>query len=329
MKKEYFVLFFFLFIFIIKGKAQGWGGSYERKSFFNLGLLGICSINGEYNEETTNNVSISLFHGSSKNVYGFALAPFNYIESSMHGLQIGISNGAMNKVRGVQIGFANGTANLKGVQVGVMNMIHSVSGGVQIGFGNYRKSDGLQIGVVNIADHNDYPIGIINIIKDGHMNVGMSVDDMSNLIMTFRSGSRYMYGVAGVGYSFASSLNQWIVEGGIGVHLRISAGLRLDTEITAASIGKVYIYVGDTEEAEWRAKDYDYKNAFRASVRFLPVYRFGKHIEVFGGPSLNYLQSQCMDNERIFPSNYIWRKFSPYSLKQMHWGWTAGIQYRF
>jgi len=328
MKKEYLLTFFFLFIFMVKGHSQDWGGQYERKRFFNLGLIGIWSTNGEYTNETTNNISISLIHGSSKNVYGFCLAPFSYIESSIHGLQVGLSNGAA-KVRGMQIGFANGTGDLKGMQIGGFNFIEDGSGGIQLGFGNYRKSGGLQIGIVNIADHNDYPIGIINIIKEGHMNLGMSIDEMSNLMVTFRSGGKYMYGVAGVGYSFASSLNQFIFEGGIGAHVYISDRLRIDTEIVAASIGKLYMYTGDSEEAERKAKDYDYKHAFRASIRFLPTYRFGKHIEVFGGPSLNYLQSQCLENEKIFPSNYMWRNFSSTSLTQMHWGWTAGVQYKF
>lgn len=328
MRKTNVLIISFLFAFVLQNKAQVQDSIYEPKSFINLGLLGILCTNSEDTQETTNNISISLFHGSNKNVYGFVLAPINFIESSMYGLQIGLSNLATKEVRGIQIGFANGTQNLKGMQIGGLNATEQQSHGVQLGFFNMQKSGGLQIGMVNVADHNNYPIGIVNIIKDGDMNAGMTIDEMSIFTTNFRSGGRCLYGIAGIGYSFASSLNQVVFEGGLGAHLHISDRFRIDTEIAVTHLSKVYSYFGDPEEAEERTKDYDFKTAFRLSVRLIPSIRLGKHIEIFGGPTINYLQSQCMENEKIFPSHYMWRKFTSTSLKQAHWGWIAGIQYK-
>lgn len=314
---------------ILSSSAQEQDSIDSPRAFLNLGFAGIWCTNGEKTDETTNNISLSLIHGYSYNVYGFMLAPFATVRKSMHGLQTGMINLASD-MKGVQAGFGNNADKLRGIQIGGFNGINQESGGLQIGLANSRKSGGIQIGLVNMAEHNNYPIGLINIIKDGDMYAGIMTDEMSNFTATFRSGGRYLYGIAGFGHSFASSLNQWILEGGIGIHTPIFNRLRIDTEISAALITKFYgrIYFGDQEEAERKAEEYNYKTATKYSFRIMPTYRFGKRIEVFGGPSLNYLQSHCMENERIFPSNYMWRKFTSSSLKQVYWGWTAGVQYK-
>ncbi|MFT3994116.1 MAG: hypothetical protein QM660_07400 [Dysgonomonas sp.] len=328
IRKICILLLPFLFVFVLQNSAQEHDSIYRQKSFINFGLFGGLCTNGKKTIETTNNISLSLLHGSNRNVYGFAFAPFNYIESSMYGLQIGFNNAAFEEVRGIQIGFGNGTKNLKGTQIGGFNLTEE-SHGIQLGFLNIQKSGGLQIGMINISHHNNYPIGFINIIKDGNMNAGMTIDEMSLVTTNFRSGGRYLYGIAGIGYSFASSLNHVVLEGGIGTHLHISDKFRIDTEISATHISKVYSYMGSSEEAKETARNYDYKTASRFSLRLVPSARFGNHIEVSGGPTLNYLQSQCMDNKKIFPSHYMWRKFTKTSLRQVHWGWITGVQYKF
>ncbi|MFV0420064.1 MAG: LA_2272 family surface repeat-containing protein [Dysgonomonas sp.] len=328
MRKIYALIFSILFVFALPNKAQVRDSIDVPKSFFNLGLLGIWCTNGEDTNETMNNLSISPIHSMVGYLKGFSIAPFNHVSHNMEGLQIGLINSVNKEVRGVQIGFTNGTTVMNGMQIGGINFSEEELNGVQIGFANINKKGGMQIGVFNTADHNNYPIGIVNIIKDGDMNAGLTIDEMSLLTTNFRSGGRYLYGIAGVGYSFASSLNQMVFEGGLGAHLHISDRFRIDTEIAATHLSKVYSYFGDPEEAEERTKDYDFKTAFRLSVRLLPSIRFGKHIEIFGGPTINYLQSQCMENEKIFPSHYMWRKFTSTSLKQAHWGWIAGIQYK-
>lgn len=321
------ILTAFILVLSIQLKCQT---SYERvpqKKFFNLGLIGIVSTNGENTDITTNNISLSLTFNNSQHIYGFSFAPFNHVNSQMYGLQLGLLNGA-SETKGMQLGFTNGTEKLQGIQIGYINFINKESGGVQLGVMNSRKSSGLQVGLLNIADNNDYPIGFVNIIKNGSMHAGTTIDDMSFLTAAFRSGGRYLYGLAGIGYSFASSLNQFLAEGGIGVHRPVTSRFRIDTEVSATYISKTYMYMGDPDKAKEKANGYNYKTAFRLSARMMPTYRMGRHIELFGGPSINYLQSQCMENERIFPAHYVWRKFTPTSLKQIHWGWTAGVQYK-
>ncbi|SHF33142.1 hypothetical protein [Dysgonomonas macrotermitis] len=329
MKRTVTLSLLILFAGINKGIAQKQDSINEPKSFVNLGFIGYWSTNGDDTDKTTNNISIALIYADIYRVNGLSISPFSKIEK-MNGLQLGVSQGAA-EMNGVQIGVGNGAGRLKGIQIGMFNVIGEKSGGVQLGLVNSRKSGGLQIGFVNLADENDYPIGLVNIIKNGDMYVGLMTDEMSSATATFRSGGKYLYGIAGFGHNFASSLNHWILEGGIGVHVPVIPNrLRIDSEITATLITKFYgrIHWGDPEEAEKKAEEYNYKEASRYTVRILPTYRFGKRIELFGGPSLNYLQSHCMENTKIFPSNYMWRKFTSSSLKQIYWGWTIGVQYK-
>ena len=325
MKKQILLLLLFTLLGT-KSRAQENDSVPQLKKFGNLGFIGILSTNGYYEGEMTNNVSLALFHGQTEHLRGFSLAPFNAV-GTMHGLQIGVSNGA-EEARGIQIGLNNGANKLRGVQLGMINFVNEQPGGVQVGLVNVAKRNGLQIGLANVADHNDFPIGFVNIIKDGEMRVGLSTDEMSSGVALFRSGGKYLYGVAGAGYSFASSNSHVIFEGGIGAHMVSYQNFRLDSELTIANFSKTYVYIGDPDKAEEKAKDHDFKTANRLSFRLLPSVRMGRHIELIGGPSINYLWTRTMDNERMFPSQYIWRDFGTKYLKQVHWGWHMSVSYR-
>lgn len=162
----------------------------DKKRFLNLSVIGPISLNGYDQFETSNNLSIGLIHTGAKNVSGFALATFNYVDSIMEGLELGAFNYGRN-LSGVQLGGFNTASNVNGLQLGGMNRTEILSG-LQIGIGNEADEiRGLQIGLINISKDNDYPIGLINIVKDGDMNAGVYTDEMSNVIATFRSGGRY------------------------------------------------------------------------------------------------------------------------------------------
>lgn len=336
MKYRFFLIILFSVWFSI-GWAQDTIPSGDiNKSFLNLSIIGVISTNGEYFNEKTNNVSLGLFYAGAKNVYGFSLAPFNYIESSMHGVQLGLVN-SVDEAKGLQLGFANGAQHLYGLQLGFINVTASLKG-MQLGFVNSFKggqkariSNGLQIEIFNIADYNDYPIGFVNIIKDGEMHVGMQTDEMSSVVTTFRSGGRYLYGVIGVGANFSSSIHHLVLEGGVGAHLNLAKQFRIDTEIVLTDFsvpmaGKVR---ESEEEFEERKKEHDFRQGFRASIRILPNIRIGQHFEIFGGAAINYLHSNNVKNEKIFPSQYWWRNFDSSCFKQVHLGWVFGMQYRF
>ncbi len=242
-----------------------------------------------------------------------------------NGIQIGAANGT-HTLNGLQIGMANGAGNMKGLQIGMMNFADTVKG-LQIGIFNERKSGGVQIGIMNLADHNDWPIGIVNLIKDGDKKIGISVDEIASTIISYRSGGRYLYGVVGLGYNFKSDHHHMVIETGLGGHIHLSERFRIDNEVTWTALSVSDIKNGWKDEDE--KDDHNFRLLYKASYRLLPVFKCSERIEIFGGPTINYMWSRHLDNRHIFPSKHLWRDFSDKTLKQVHLGGIIGVQYIF
>lgn len=252
------------------------------------------------------------------------------------GAQVGGFNQAYGSMSGVQLGFMNGAVKSKGLQIGAGNLADTVTG-VQIGAINCNAEiSGLQIGVVNISNNNKYPIGLINIIKDGELNLALTFDDMQNMVASFRSGGRYLYGIVGFGYNLYSPQAHFVFEGGLGAHILFSDRFRIDTEIIASTLTKIRtsIKFGEQSEEEKEREEeiyrnYDFKTIYRFAYRILPSYKINDRFNIFAGPTLNYLQTSKMDNRKIFPSHSLWKDYNDKTLKQLHIGWMMGVGYTF
>jgi hypothetical protein len=258
---------------------------------------------------------------------GVQIAPFNGAEK-MRGVQIGVNNYSTN-MKGIQIGFGNHSADMNGIQIGFFNETDKSQTlkGLQIGIANVAKG-GFQVGLVNISENNQYSLGLVNIIKNGEMNVGLAYDEIGNVIAQFRSGSRYLYGIVGLGYNTKSSANHIVLQGGIGAHLNFSSKFKVNAEISIKGVSRTFIYIGrDEEKYEKKRKEFDFKALTGYSLGFFPSYKFSQKIELFGGPTLNYLQTKTLDNRYLFPSNYIWQDFNSISLKQLYVGYSVGLKY--
>jgi len=309
----------------------------------------------------THNLTLNLLIGYTNNQYGLVIGTLgNIVENNAYGVQvaglvncvkkqgkglavawgwntyeshIGVQIAGFNyarKMRGIQIGFTNNSVDMQGVQIGFINGADAVQTlkGIQIGFLNMRQSSGFQIGLCNISENNQYPLGLVNIVKNGELNVGVTYDEIGNVTAQFRSGSRYLYGIVGLGYNAKSSSNYFVLQGGIGVHLNFSSKFRIDTELSIKGLGRTFIYVGkDEEEYERRKKEFDFKTLTDYSLCIFPSLKFSDKIELFGGPTLNYLQTSTLDNKYLFPSQHIWRDFNSTSLKQLYVGYSVGLKY--
>ncbi len=308
----------------------------------------------------THNLTLNLLIGITKNQYGLVIGSLgNIVENNSYGVQIvGIGNYVKNQgiglavagvtnvyesyigvqiagfnhakqMKGVQIGFLNNTTDMQGVQIGFINGSEALQTikGTQVGFLNMSKS-GFQIGICNVSKSNQYPLGLVNIIKNGEMNLGLSYDEIGNVTAQFRSGSRYLYGIVGIGYNVKSSSNHFVLQGGIGTHLNFSSKFRVDTELSAKELGRTFVYFGnDDEEYERRKKEFDFKTITDYSLGIFPSFKFSDKIEFFGGPTLNYMQTNTLDNKYLFPSQYIRRNFNSISLKQLYIGYSVGLKY--
>ncbi len=192
--------------------------------------------------------------------------------------------------------------------------------GFQFGglFNKARNVNGIQFaGLLNIADHSDYSIGLVNIIKDGEMGVAVGYNEIGTVSLTFRSGGRVLYGILGLGYNHQveRSKDAMTAVGGFGAHIPIAPWLRINNELTIESI--------DTFSCEE-------SNTFRAGYALLPAFRIGRHFEIFGGPSLNYMQSEDPKMYDLFPSHSLWERERASGLRQqLHIGWQAGVQFLF
>lgn len=318
------------------------------KGGIHIGLVYPISNHGSQAQEYTNTFSFHAFGGVSQSEKAFTLSGFtNVITDNANGVQIGgfsnhikhaasgvqlagfvntygsgnglqaagFTNVAAYNVKGVQLsGFFNKAGQTKGVQLsGFSNIAKDVTGAQVSGFVNIaRKVKGVQLsGFVNIADSSDYPIGIINLIKHGEKTIGISADETQNALVSFRSGGRVLYGIIGAGYNFKNENEVYAVEAGLGAHIGLSPAFRINAEAATVTL---------TDFKE----DGSY---LKSSLRLLPAVRLYKGVELFAGPTFNYVYTNTTEGKALAP-HHMWEKSKDDYLHLFYVGIIGGIQYR-
>ncbi len=333
--------------------AQGDG---EYRSRVQVSLFPPMSTNGTRAAMYTNDFSFNILAGVSQNERAFALAGLtNIVRGDATGfLSAGLANivggqgravqfaGLTNLVGGDHVGaqfggLVNVARDVDGAQFGgLVNVACDVEGaqfaglanvagdvrGLQIGglFNVAKNVRGVQMaGLFNVARRSDYPIGIVNVIKEGEMGVAVGYNEIGTTSLTLRSGGRVLYGIIGLGYNHRAPRKEAAsIMGGYGAHINIVPWLRINNELTVESIG-IFSNHSDT---------------FKAGYALLPAFRPVRQIEIFGGPSINFMQSNVESMFDIFPDNYIRRREivrrdgTP-KMQQLFVGWQAGAQFIF
>lgn len=305
----------------------------NKQSTMHLGLVYPLSTHGASAKQYTNEFSFHALYGISGGEKSFILSGIGTsVFGNADGVQIaGIFNNIEGDAKGFSLGgIANIARNVNGTWIaGVVNTTHKAEGFQLAGIGNFsddvkgfqlagvvnkaNKVDGVQLaGLINMADSSDYPIGIINIIRNGEKNAGLQWDELQDLMATFRSGSRYTYGILGLGYNLKHSYIA--VEIGLGYHFNCSKRFRIDAEL-----------------AETKIIDPGYsKTVDRCSLRILPAFSFLSNLHVFAGPSMNFLNGNAAHYKDLFPSWSFAEKTTAKGVKsQWYVGYVAGVQYRF
>lgn len=314
----------------------------------NLGVFYPISTNGREARQYVNGLSLNLLVGVSGGETGVAAAGFsnvimgntscvavagfsNHISGNARGVQAaGFLNVIKGNATGVQAaGFINFTGGKGGVGVaGFGNVVRGDSSGVQAagfinvahnvhsqvaGFINVaKKVSGVQIaGLINIADSSEYPIGIINIIKNGEKEIGVSTDETLTTLVSFRSGTRKLYGIAGLGYNDKGNRQLAAWEAGVGAHLFTFEGLRLNAE---------GVMVGLT--------DFEHGYYQRESFRLLPAFRLTGHLEIFAGPSFNYAYCYKGQGKDLITHYLSSGNNSAGDFHGTYFGFTGGVQVR-
>ncbi|WP_229216379.1 hypothetical protein [Dyadobacter sp. 3J3] len=314
-----------------------------------IGLIYPISSNGLNAGEFTNKFSLHAISGISKNETGVAIAGVaTVIKENAKGVQIsGVANVIGESADGVQVagfmniirhnakglpvagflnlsesagpaqiaGFSNITReSVKGVQIaGFLNKSKDVNSQIS-GFVNLaKKVKGVQIaGLINIADSSDYPIALLNFIKNGEKSVGITVDETATTIASFRSGGRVLYGILGVGYNFKSgNKSLYGLEAGLGAHIPVAEKLRVNAELANLVL------------TDFKRGDY-----FKNTLRILPTFRLAENLEIFAGPSLNFVKYSRDKGDDLI-SHYLWKQRNTKDFTGLYLGFNVGVQYIF
>ncbi len=261
---------------------------------------------------------------------GFA----NLAQADVNGAQFsGFLNTAGGDVKGVQFaGFANVARNITGSQfagfsntaknvsssqlAGFVNVAQDVKGSQFAGFINVaKKVKGAQVaGFINIAETSDCPIGIINIIKNGEKSIAATIDESQTSMLTFRSGGKHLYGIIGVGYNFKNKDEVYAFEAGLGAHFFQTKHFRLNMELTQTMLESF-------KEGEY----------FKGTLRMLPAVKVAPWLELFGGPSINFVSANTVEGLALHPENeklvlHTWQNDWSDFRQSIHIGYQIGLQ---
>jgi len=318
------------------------------KDKINIGLIYPLSSNWKDAPNDTNKFSLNLIAGVSAAERGFTLAGIsNIVHHNTTGLQIAgfsnhvgqTANGTMfagflntygngknfamagfgNFARtgsGTQIaGFMNMGGNVSALQVaGFTNIANNVKGSQIAGFMNIaKKVKGVQIaGFINIADSAGCQIGIINISKNGTKSLGVTIDENQTTLVTFRSGGKLMYGILGVGYNFNNKHQKYAWQAGIGAHLLNAGIFSLNTELTQNGL-----------------ESFKGGNYLRSSFAILPAIRLANRVDIFAGPSYNYVNTDTKEGQNMHKKyTSSWGGNNGNDFHGFYFGYSAGVQVR-
>ena len=283
----------------------GYGIEVAGVTNINKGIYNGIQVGGVYNYSGSGNgIAVAGVANMSKGSYNGIQASgvYNY-SGSGYGIAVaGVANMSKGAYNGLQLsGVTNIAGDVKGLQfAGVMNIAKKVKG-VQFAT------------ILNVAEESDFPIAFINIIKNGKMGVALSYDNMNNTMLSFRSGGKYTYGILGVGYNNKVNDGSNIVaEAGYGIHIPITNWLEINNEFKATSLG----FSND-------------KVCYNASYLLAPSFTFLNHFNVFGGANFNYLYSNYVNSDDLFPNKCLWEKGNSDNKQRMFIGYQIGLQYVF
>ncbi|SDS15478.1 hypothetical protein SAMN05216490_0637 [Mucilaginibacter mallensis] len=299
----------------------------------NIGLIYPLSSNYTSAPRDTNNFSLNLLAGVSAGERGFSLAGLsNVIHGDATGVQIaGFSNHIGKNANGVMVagfintytqgkgtavaGFANIARNNTGTQVaGFLNTGGDVSGLQLAGFMNVaKKLKGTQVSFINIADSAGTQIGIINIAKNNDKSIGVSIDENETTMLSFRSGGKLFYGIIGIGGNLKNTKEKYAYEAGLGVNILREKAFSLKTELITSGL------------ESFKGDEY-----FKSSSYLMPAFKITRSIEIFGGPSFNYVETDNVEGRNLV-KKYVtsWTRNNGSDLYGLYFGYTAGIQFHF
>lgn len=239
---------------------------------------------------------------------------WNYAGTGAKGMMIGgLGNMVNDGTDGLLLaGLTNIAKDVRGAQVaGLLNVARDVKGLQLAGLVNVAKTaKGVQLaGLLNVAEESDFPIALVNIVEQGTKGIALTYDALGNAIVAFRSGGRYTYGIVGVGYN-PHTAGRVAGEAGYGIGIPVCQWLTINNEVKATTV----------------------VNSSMANFGYLlaPSVTLWEHCNLFGGPTINYIMSDPVEQEHLWPGDALWeRKSSDGMQSALYIGYQVGLQYIF
>ena len=198
----------------------------------------------------------------------------NYAGGHVKGWQLsGFANIAREDIDGVQLsGFVNIASNSKGVQMaGFINKTDTLKG-TQMAIINKAKTiRGTQVGLINIADSvkSGTTIGLINIIKSGFVQFATENNDVTDVNLVFRSGTKSFYTILSAGME---TKEEFIWSYGIGL------GTQYDFKNNV--FGNVELSTHAINTSEGHAKELNLLNRLNLNIG----YQIARNLSLNAGP---------------------------------------------
>ncbi|MDH5547984.1 MAG: caspase family protein [Gammaproteobacteria bacterium] len=242
---------------------------------------------------------------------GQGAAGFNIAYGNMRGTQgsagFNISAGDMNGVQGTA-GF-NVAKNLKGVQVSAGFNVAKELKGVQVSSINVAgKATGVHVGLFNFArEFSGVPVGLLSIYGNGRHDIGISLDELSDMMLSYKTGTKRIYNLLGL--STDSTQSHWRSKWAIGFTYNVSPRSYIDSDIMFASDIRYYgSQSGDTETqvldiASQLGIDplcvFCSQSNNTVSIRSAAHLRLARFLSVHAGASLNFLVDPRSDGKEL------------------------------
>ncbi len=322
----------------IAGLSNTSGGSYygvQISGLWNMAfedakgvmVCGLCNMTGE----GFDGIQIGGLSNRTKEMRGIQIGGLGNVSRDMMGIQVAGLGNVSRKVYGLQLaGLMNVSHDVYGLQfAGLMNVSHDVYGFQFAGLVNVAKDvygmqfaglvnvakrvRGVQFAsILNVAEDSDFPIGLVNIVKNGDKGVALTRDMLGNMVVSFRSGGRYSYGILGVGGNLRGNMYRVVAEAGYGIQIPVCRWLDVNNELKATALG----FSGNNAP-----RNFGYLLA--------PSVTLWEHCNLFAGPSINFWMSDAAFAESLNLNKGLWRKENDKGVQCLYVGYQVGVQYVF
>jgi len=214
----------------------------------------------------------------------------NIAEKDTGNVQLaGMANFTAGHIVGMQgAGLINFSKTVDGAQVsGLINAATEVEGTQISGLINYAKRvKGVQIGVINVCDtiEDGLSIGVINVVRKGLHQFEVSSNDVTDVNLSFRSGTNTFYGIFTSGIQTKSN-PLWVYGMGFGTRFPvINDRFMTSIEATSSNVNRV------------EKSDFNHVNLLN-NLSINLGYKLSKKVFINAGPVLNVYVSNVKNSE--------------------------------